>query len=231
MLPPFKVFDQPAQLIRISYTHRYQSYFLSFKFVRGALQGGVWEHGGGKFFVCFGKFWHPGNPLFTLACLLFDYEQSWGKHYLQSARAGLASCHNTNEDACTPPGCLGLTRSRRHCMQPRYPPSPPPLPPTSHTDKRGMNLLGRACFSETGRVGRLKTHKIHISSLFSLKEVPPSAPTGSTLSCKTKKKKKYSRRVPFHWEHHRVACKGQSKVGHLKESTWNAGREAQISNQ
>lgn len=161
MLPPFKVFDQPAQLIRISYTHRYQSYFLSFKFVRGALQGGVWEHGGGKFFVCFGKFWHPGNPLFTLACLLFDYEQSWGKHYLQSARAGLASCHNTNEDACTPHGCLGLTRSWRHCMQP--PASPSPF--ASHLTHRQMwyEPAGSRLFQWDGSSGPLKN--AHLISL------------------------------------------------------------------
>lgn len=157
---------------------------ISSKFVGAALQGGVWEHGGGNFFVCFGKFWHPGNPLFTLACLLFDYEPSWGKHYLLSARAGLASCHNTNEDACTPPECLGLTRSRRHCMQPRRSPLTPP-----HLTHRQLwyELAGSRLFQCDGSSRPLRNAQ-DLIPLQPERSSPLSAPTASTLSCKTKNK-------------------------------------------
>lgn len=37
--------------------------------------------------------------------------ESWGKHYLPPARTRLASCHNTDEDACTTWVFAGDTRS------------------------------------------------------------------------------------------------------------------------
>lgn len=83
----------------------------------------VWEDSGDVVeniemgnFVCFGKFWHPGNPLLLWHVYSLIISRAEGSTISCLPEPGWQAV-TTPMKMHIPPGCLGVTHRWRHCMQ------------------------------------------------------------------------------------------------------------------